>query len=134
MFIIFFKFIILLCGTDNIPRSIPGYSHIEFEEHLGILHGILSIPHGYENVMLFDSNYTWFDAHNISKQCVSVHMGIDNLSMRCPHLVEVDSHSDSHSKYECESTCTRLGHPMLKFSRPTWTNATLLDNVTLDKL
>ena len=74
-----FKSRILLCGTDGMPRSVPGYSpnskvvfpnilHIQSEcgDYLGLLRGILSVPHNHimdmENVMNFQSSsYHYFN-------------------------------------------------------------------------
>ena len=44
-----------------------------------------------------------------------VHVGPKNITMGCSNLV--------HIQTRFESPCTRLGHLMVIFSRPTWTNA-----------
>ena len=53
--------------------------------------------------------------HNIIKQCAFVHVGPENITIGCPNVVQGDSN--------WVWICTRLGHPMVIFSRPTWTNA-----------
>ena len=44
IYIIFFRSILVLCGTGNTTQNIPHIQE-ECEKYLGILCGILSVPH-----------------------------------------------------------------------------------------
>lgn len=59
--------------------------------------------------------------HNIIKQCVFVHVGLENITMAGPNLVQGESYWVLIN--------SRLGHPIVILSNSTWTNAhTLLSN------
>ena len=50
-------------------------------------------------------------SHNIIKQCMFIPVGLENITMGCPNLVQVDS--------DQVYICTRSGLAMVIFSRPT---------------
>ena len=53
--------------------------------------------------------------HNIIEQCVFVHVDPKIITMGCPNLVQIRTYH--------ESPCTKLGHLMIEFLGPTWSNA-----------
>ena len=89
----------------------------------GILGVLQNIIMDLNNVKLFqvvtEDVFNWERGHglihDIIKRCVFVHVGLEDIIMGCPNLVQGDSNY--------VWICTMLGHPMVIFEGPTWTNA-----------